>query len=57
MARDTLITYPDFYEHLKIHTNSSAFQLGAVISHKGKPITFYGIKLTDIQQWHTVTDI
>ena len=33
-----LSTYVDFNETFKIHTNSSAFELGAVISHKVKPI-------------------
>ena len=55
MALDTLLTYPDFNEAFKIHTNASAFQLGAVIIHKVKPIVFYSIKLTDSQQRYTVT--
>ena len=56
VARDTLLTYPDFNEKFKIHTNASLFQLGAFISHKGKPIAFYSRKLTDSQQRYTVTD-
>ena len=36
MARDTLLTYPDFNETFKIHTDASASQLGAVISQKVK---------------------
>ena len=31
MAHDTLLTYPDFNETFKTHTDASAFQLGAVI--------------------------
>ena len=54
MARDSLIKYPDFNEHFKIHTNDSEFQLGAVISQKDKPIAFYIRKGTDVQQY-TVT--
>ena len=34
VARDTFLTYPDFNKIFKIHTNASAFQLGAVVSHK-----------------------
>ena len=56
LARDTLLTYPDFNETFKIHTNASAFQLEEVISEKGKPITFYSRKLTDAQQWYMVTE-
>ena len=55
MARDTLSTYPDSNETLKIHTDASAFQLGAAISQKGKPIALYSRKLTYDQQRHTVT--
>ena len=56
VGRDTLLTYQDFNETFKIHTNASTFQLGLVISHKGKPIAFYGRTLTDSQQWYTVTE-
>ena len=50
LIRNTLLTYPDFNETLKINTNASAFQLGAVIIHKVKPIHFYSIKLTNAQR-------
>ena len=56
VARDTLSTYPDSNETFNIHTNVSAFQVGAVISHKGKNIAFYYIKLTDPQKRYTVTE-
>ena len=56
LARDTLLTYPNFNETFKIHTNASAFQLGAVIIQKGKPIVFYSRKLTDDQMRYTVTE-
>ena len=55
VAQDTLLTYPYSNGTFKIHTDASAFQLGAVISHKGKPIVFYSIKLTGAQQRYTVT--
>ena len=47
VARDTLLTYPDFNETFKTNTNASGFQLGAVISQKDKPIAFYNRKRTD----------
>ena len=56
VARNTLLTYPDFNETFKIHTDTSAFQLGAVISQKGKHIAFYGRKLTDAPKWYTLTE-
>ena len=38
VAHDTLLTYLDFNEASKIHTDASKFQLGAVISQKVKSI-------------------
>ena len=55
MARDTLLTYPDFNENIKIHTNTSDLKLGAVILQKSKPIAFYSIKRTEAHQSYTVT--
>ena len=55
VARDTLLTYPDFNETFKIYTDASAFRLGVVIIHKDKHIAFYSGKLTDSQKSYTVT--
>ena len=54
VAHDNLLTYPDFNETFKINTDASAFQLGAVISQKVKPINLYIRKLTDAQQRYIV---
>ena len=43
-------------KQLKIHTDASAFQLGAVLSHKGKTIAFYSKKLTYTPKRYTVTE-
>ena len=56
VARDTLLNYPYFNETFKINTYDSAFQLGAVISQKGKPLAFYSRKLTGAQKRYTVTE-
>ena len=53
-TRGTLLTYPGFNEKNKIHNDARAFQLGAVISQKCKPISFYSRKLTDSQQQYTM---
>ena len=45
-----------FNKAFKIRTDTSNFQLGEVISQKGKPITSYSRKMTDSQQRYTVTD-
>ena len=54
--RNALLAYPDFNEEFKMHTDASDFQLGAVISHKGKPITFYSGKRKESQKRYTVTE-
>ena len=55
VTSNNLLAYTDFNETFKIHTNDIAFQLGAVISHKGKHIAFYSRKITDSQQGYTAT--
>ena len=55
MARGTLLTYMEFNEELKIHTNARNFQLGGVISHKVKPIAIYSRILTNAYKGYTVT--
>ena len=46
VARDTLLIYPDFNQPFDIHTDSSDFQIGAVIIQDVKPIAFYSRKRT-----------
>ena len=55
VACDTLLTFPDFNEIFKIHTDASAFQLGEVTSQKCRPIALYSRKLTDAKHWYRVT--
>ena len=40
VAYNTLLTYPNFNEKIKIHTNDRALQLGAVISQKNQTHRF-----------------
>jgi RNase H-like domain found in reverse transcriptase len=37
MAKETLVTFPDFTKEFEIHTDASKLQLGACISQDGKP--------------------
>ena len=46
----TLLAYLDFNRHFYIQTHAINYQLGAVIIHNGKPITFYSRKLTENQK-------
>ena len=56
IAKEVLLTYPDFNKKFIIHTDASAYQLGACISQDGKPIAFYSRKLTDAQTRYTTTE-
>ena len=47
---DTLLTYMNFCETFKINIDARAFQLGAIISQKGKSIGFYSRKITGVQK-------
>ena len=50
MDRDTLLSYPDFNEGFKIHTDARKVKLGVAIGQKSKPTAFYIRKLTDPQR-------
>jgi hypothetical protein len=56
IARETLLTYPDFSKPFEIHTDASKVQLGACISQDGKPIAFYSRKLKFAQTKYTTTE-
>jgi hypothetical protein len=56
IARETLLTYPDFNKPFEIHTDASQLQLGACISQEGKPVAFYSRKLNPAQTRYTTTE-
>ena len=56
IAREVMLSYPDFSKPFVIHTDASHRQLGAVISQEGKPIAFYSRKLNDAQTRYTTTE-
>jgi RNase H-like domain found in reverse transcriptase len=56
IAREVMLAYPDFNKPFEIHTDASHYQLGAVISHEGKPIAFYSRKLNPAQTRYTANE-
>ena len=56
VSQEILLAYPDFNELFEIHTDASDYQLGAVISQKGRPIAFYSRKLSPAQRNYTTTE-
>ena len=49
IAKETLLTYPNFSKEFEIHTYASKLQLGACISQQNKPVAFYSRKLQPAQ--------
>ena len=56
IGHEVFLAYPNFNAPFEIHTNASKLQIGAVISQKGKPITFYSQNMNSAQQNCTTTD-
>ena len=50
------MAYPDWTIPFEIHTDASDFQLGAVLSQRGKPLAFFSRKLNSAQKNYTVTE-
>ena len=53
MSRETLLAYPDFSKDFHVYTDSSDYQLGAVIMQNDRPLAFYSRKLNSAQKRYT----
>jgi hypothetical protein len=53
ISRKTLLAYPDFSNDFHIDTDSSDYQLGAVIMQDDRPLAFYSRKLSNAQKRYT----
>ncbi len=53
ITKETLLAFPDFEKEFHVYTDSSDFQLGAVIMQEGKPLAFYSRKLNKAQRNYT----
>ena len=56
IGHEVLLAYPDFNAPFEIHTDALKLQIGAVISQKGKPITFYSRKMNSAQHNYTTSE-
>ena len=56
IAKETLLTYPDFNKEFEIHADASKLQLGARICQDQRPIAFYSRKLQPAQTRYTTTE-
>jgi hypothetical protein len=53
MAKETILSFPDFNKPFHIHTDASNTALGAVIMQDGKPLAFYSRKMNAAQRNYT----
>jgi hypothetical protein len=56
MAKETMLTYPNFDEPFVVHTDASNKQIGGVITQNNKPLGFFSKKLTEVQKRYPVTE-
>ena len=56
LCHETMLAFPDYSKPFEIHTDASAFALGAVISQNKKTIAFYSRKLNLAQTRYTTTE-
>ena len=56
IAEDAMLHYLDFNKEFEIHTDSSNYQMGAVISQGGRPVAYWSKKLTETQQKYPTPD-
>ncbi len=55
-AKDVVLAYPDFSQGFEIYTDSSKFQLGAIITQNNRPLVFFSCKLNTAQQKYSVIE-
>ena len=50
IAKDVVLAYPDYSQGFEIYTDSSKFQLGAVITQNTMPLAFFSRKQSAAQK-------
>ena len=50
IAKETILAFPDFTKPFHIHTDSSDYQLGAVVMQNDRPLAFYSRKMNNAQR-------
>ena len=56
IANEAMLAHPDFSKHFDVHADSSAYQLGGVVSQEGRPIAFFSKKLNSAQKNYPITE-
>ena len=53
ISRETLLAYPNFNDEFHLYTDSSDYQLGAVLMQNNRPLAFYSRKMNSAQKRYT----
>jgi hypothetical protein len=57
IAKEVVLSYPDFTKPFDIYTDASTKQLGAVITQDNRPILIFSQKLSGAQSKYTITEL
>ena len=53
IAEDVMLAFPDYNQTFHVHTDTSKFQTGGVVSQNKIPVAFFSIKLNKAQLKYT----
>ena len=56
IVAEAMLAHPNCSKPFDVHTDSSAYQLGGVVSQEGKPIVFFSKKLNSAQKNYPITE-
>jgi hypothetical protein len=57
IAKYVVLAYPDYSQGFDIYTDSSKFQLGAVITQNNRPLAFFSRKPSPTKQKYSATKL
>ena len=57
IAKDVVLSYPDYSHGFQIYTDSSKFQLGPVVTQNNRPLAFFSTKLSMAKQKYSMTEL
>jgi hypothetical protein len=55
ITKDVVLAYLDYWQEFEVYTDSSKFQLGAVITQNNRPLAFFSRKLNKVHQKYSMT--